>query len=111
MNILKVSSFLFVLFNLISVNAFANPSDLETPLYKKEVPEQYFACQTHNECTIVQGWCSTFAIHKSYLNQYKEFVLHTKSESSLQCPPGWLPPKPEAVCIKQQCAIISNMNK
>lgn len=87
MDYIKLSILSFVFLNFTFCDMLANPVvDTEIPIYKKELTEKYFSCQTDNECVIVQGWCSTFSINQYYLKKYQELSSHTKNSFSNQYP-------------------------
>lgn len=85
----------------------AAPADDERPAFRRALPPNYFDCKSDSQCTVVQGWCATFAINKAYVGAYDRLPADPKGKASGGCPPGWLPPSPRAVCQQQQCVVES----
>jgi hypothetical protein len=85
----------------------ASAADDELPAFRRALPEHYFECRADGDCAVVQGWCATFAINKVALEAYRNMPADTAGKASKNCPPGWLPPLPMAVCARQRCAVVS----
>jgi hypothetical protein len=76
---------------------------LSTP--QQRLPIRYFKCSVDADCTIVHGWCESFAIHQSHLDEYQALPKQPQGKDSENCPTDRRPAYPNAVCIHQTCAI------
>jgi hypothetical protein len=91
---------------LVTVLA-ASAADDELPAFRRALPERYFECRADGDCTMVQGWCATFAINTAVVEAYRKLPADPHGKGSSNCPPGWLPPLPMAVCVSQRCTVVS----
>jgi hypothetical protein len=83
------------------------PADVDAPAFKRALPPHYFDCGADSDCSMVQGWCATFAVNKTNLEAYKKLPADPKGKDTGPCPPGWLPPNARPICSAGQCAIVS----
>ena len=79
----------------------------EKPAFERALPARMFACTENAQCMVVQGWCASFAINKTELAAYDRIPADPQGKAARGCPPGWLPPLPEAVCVAKRCAVVS----
>jgi hypothetical protein len=79
----------------------------ELPAFRRALPERYFECSADGDCAMVQGWCATFAINKAALEAYRQMPPDPAGRGAKNCPPGWLPALPRAVCVSQRCMVVS----
>lgn len=100
-----IKSFTGIIITLNFLTQAAQAEEVYTS--KSSLPEDYFKCQSDNQCIVVQGWCSTFSINKKKIEAYNKIPEEVKGKDSKKCPPGWLPPNPNPVCLKKQCEVIS----
>lgn len=97
-------------FGMLAGNRIALASDVKptkTPSLQSALPEDMFRCTQKAQCTVVQGWCTTFAINRAYLSSYDKIPNDADGKGARNCPPGWLPPLPIAVCESKRCKIVS----
>lgn len=96
-----------ILAGCLAASALLAIAQDEVPAFKRALPADYFECYADSQCVAVQGWCATFAINKVYVDAYEKIPADPKGKAAGQCPPGWVPPKPLAVCVQRQCSIVS----
>lgn len=91
----------------IAVTLASNMKRADSPSSQRAIPEHMFRCTEDAQCTVVQGWCITFAINKAYQTAYDAIPNDANGKGARNCPPGWLPPLPKAVCETQRCKVMS----
>ena len=109
-SIRSISAALMLAFWMAPGIAATLPSDIkpaDRQSSQRAIPEHMFRCTEDAQCTVVQGWCITFAINKAYQTAYDAIPNDPNGKGARNCPPGWLPPLPKAVCETQRCKVMS----
>lgn len=105
-----LGSVIVTVFGVMAVSGLARASDgksAESRSFQSAVTTDMLQCSEDAQCIVVQGWCTTFAINRARQAAYDAIPNDADGKGARNCPPGWLPPLPKAVCETKRCKLVS----